>query len=187
MKNIQNHWISLSLAVLLTFVIGCSQDSDNNASKEINKKELAAKINSLSDSLTIPMKEEIAKKVSLDLMRSCLEFVDAFPGDNRCADYLFTASRAANGLGQYQKSLTILDRIKRGYNGYAKMPEVYFLYAFILDEDLEDKEKAKEAYMELINEFPGDPLSIQSTLLLDQLYMSDEELIESWKMKENNQ
>jgi tetratricopeptide (TPR) repeat protein len=187
MKNIQNHWISFFLAILLIFVTGCSQESDNSTSKEIDKKELATKINSLSDSLSVPMEATLAKKLSLDLMRSCLEFVDAFPADNRCADYLFTAARAAGGLGQHEKSLSLLNRIKKGYNGYSKMPEVYFLYAFILDEDLEDKEKAKEAYMELINKFPDDPLSIQSGLLLDQLYMSDEELIENWKMKEQNQ
>ena len=184
MKNIINHWISISAVVFLFLAIGCSQENEGDKSDKIDKSELAAKIESLRDSLSTPMEDAVAKRVSLDLMRSCLEFVDAFPADDRDADYLFTASRAAAGLNQFEKSLSILNRIKKGFNGYTKMPEVYFLYAFILDENLDQKEKAKAAYMELINTFPDDPLSVQSATLLDQLYMSDEELIENWKMKE---
>jgi TolA-binding protein len=64
------------------------------------------------------------------------------------------------------------------------MPEVYFLKAFILDEDLDKKDDAKKAYTDLINEFPDNALSAQAAVLLDQLYMSDEELIEMWKTYE---
>lgn len=187
MKNIKNHFIAISITAFLFLAIGCSQEKDSNTSKKTDPSELAEKIESLRDSLSTPMEDAVAKRVSLDLMRSCLEFVDAFPADDRDADYLFTASRAAAGLNQFEKSLSILNRIKKGFNGYNKMPEVYFLYAFILDENLDKKEKAKAAYMELINTFPDDPLSVQSAILLDQLYMSDEELIENWKMKEANQ
>jgi tetratricopeptide (TPR) repeat protein len=186
MNIIQNKWITAFIIAIALFSNACTEQEDSNKNA-LSKSELAKHINDLSDSIAVPMDAAMAKKLSLELLRSCTEFADNFPEDERCADYLFIASRAAGGLGQYNKSLSILDRIKKGYNGYAKMPEVYFLYAFTLDEDLDQKEKAKEAYMELINKFPGDPLSIQSALLMDQLYLSDEELIEKWKNQEENQ
>ena len=186
MNIIQNKWIAAFIIAIALFSNACSEQENKNENT-LSKSELAKHISDLSDSIASPMDEAMAKKLSLELLRSCTEFVDNFPEDDRCADYLFIASRAAGGLGQYNKSLSILERIKKGYNGYAKMPEVYFLYAFTLDEDLDQKEKAKEAYMELINKFPGDPLSIQSALLMDQLYLSDEELIEKWKNQEENQ
>ena len=103
------------------------------------------------------------------------------------ADYLFISARAANGLRKYEKSLKTMETIKQGYEGYAAMPEVYFLYAFTLDEDLDRKEEAQVAYMDLINTFPDDPLSKQAGFLLDQLYMSDEELIEAWELKNSEE
>ena len=185
MSIIQNKWIAAFIVAIALFANACTEQDANKT--KVSKSELVKHITELSDSIALPMDAAMAKKLSLDLLRSCTEFADTYPEDERCAEYLFIASRAAGGLGQYNKSLSILDRIKKGYNGYAKMPEVYFLYAFTLDEDLDQKEKAKEAYMELINKFPGDPLSIQSALLMDQLYLSDEELIEKWKSQEANQ
>lgn len=178
--------LKLLSILLLTFSIGCS-NSDDVVPEEINKEELASKIQVLSDSLSLPMDAARAKQLSMDIMRTTTQFVEVFSSDPRCPDYLFISARAANGLRKYDKSLKILDTIKKKYNGYSKMPEVYFLYAFTLDEDLERKEDAKLAYMELINKFPDNHLSQQSVLLMEQLYMSDEELIEMWNQQEEQQ
>jgi tetratricopeptide (TPR) repeat protein len=173
------------LAILLgVLTISCSDENDNGGQTLESMAALSTQIDSLTAKLSQPMSNAEAKELSIDLMANCIEFADAFPQDNRCPDYLFIASRAANGLGEYDNSLKYLNRIKKGYRGYVKMPEVYFLYAFTLDEELDRKEDAKNAYMELINTFPDDPLSAQASILMDQLYMSDQELIEMWKMKE---
>jgi hypothetical protein len=180
--------IVLSLFILV-FFYSCNNNNEKSTQEEslVEVAQLSAQIDSLKAKLSGPLTNEEAKQLSMDLMNSCNSFVEAFPKDNRCADYLFISARAANGLRQYDASLTTLNRIKGGYRGYEKMPEVYFLYAFTLDEDLERKEDAQKAYMDLINKFPDDPLSSQAAILLDQLYLSDEELIEMWEMKEKNE
>ena len=183
MKIRSNAGLFLVGLLIAITMLSCSDEAQKDKSSLNSQAELSTTIDSLKGRLSEPMNSAEGKALSLELMRSCLEFVDTYPKDNRCADYLFIASRAANGLGQYEKSLKILYRIMQGYKGYAKMPEVYFLYAFTLDEDLDRKDDAKEAYLALISEFPDDPLSAQSRVLLEQLYMSDEELIEMWKMK----
>ena len=120
-------------------------------------------------------------------MRATTRFVDEYSNDPKAPEYLFISARAANGLRKYEKSLKIMNTIKQRYQDYNKLPEVYFLYAFTLDEDLKRKEEAKDAYMELINKFPDDHLSKQAVLLMDQLYLSDEELIQKWKEQEEAQ
>lgn len=185
-----NIFISRSLFILsFLFMISCSNESKET--KDVatleEKTELSTKIDALYIKLSESMDAEEAKFVSQELLVNCTNFVETFPKDDKCAEYLFIAARAAIGLGKYDESLRILDTIRKGYKGYDKMPEVYFLYAFTLDEDLDRKKDAQKAYMDLINTFPGDHLSTQSALLLDQLYMSDEELIESWKQKEEDQ
>ena len=186
MKIATSTRLALMGAFIALFVYSCSNNgSEDPENKSLRTQaELSTTIDSLKGKLSDPMSNEEAMLLSQELKQSCLEFVDVYPKDDRCADYLFIASRAANGLGEYEESLKILNRIKKGYVGYVKMPEVYFLYAFTLDEDMEKKEEAKEAYLDLISEFPDEPLSAQARVLLEQLYMSDEELIEMWKMKE---
>lgn len=179
--------IVLSLFILVFFYSCANNDEQTQEESLVDVAQLSAQIDSLKAKLSGPLTNEEAKQLSMDLMNSCDAFVDAFPEDSRCADYLFISARASNGLRQYNTSLKTLNRIKGGYRGYEKMPEVYFLYAFTLDEDLERKEDAQKAYMDLINKFPDDPLSSQAAILLDQLYLSDEELIEMWEMKEKNE
>jgi len=180
--------IILSLLIAI-FLYSCASNDSDVTSEEtlIEVAQLSGHIDSLKVKLSQPLSNEEAKQLSLDLMNSCNTFVEAFPEDNRCADYLFISARAANGLKQYDASLQTLNKIKGAYRKYNKMPEVYFLYAFTLDEDLDRKEDAQKAYMDLINKFPDDPLSSQAAILLDQLYLSDEDLIEMWKMKEKDE
>lgn len=174
---------TLFIFISIVFISSCSTDSsEKNEKKSLEKKELSTRIDSLTAGLSVPMSNAEAKKLSLDLMRSCNKYVEDFPKDEHCADYLFISARAAKGLGQYDKSLKTLNKIKKAYRDFDKMPEVYFLYAFILDEDLDRKEEAKKAYTDLINTFPDDQLSEQAVVLLDQLYMSDEEIIEMWEL-----
>lgn len=184
MKNLKL-FISHVLLLSLFFVFSCSDENTKTIDSDSleDQAQLSTKIDSLTLKLSESMDMEEAKQVSVELLDNCTKFVEVFPKDPRCADYLFISARAANGLGEYDRSLRIMDTIRKAYNGYVKMPEVYFLYAFTLDEDLDRKEDAKQAYMDLINTFPDSHLSSQSALLLDQLYMSDEELIESWKKK----
>lgn len=180
------------LTLFVFFIsISCSdnvenQNNDSNT-KAITKEALAQQIESIEDSLSNASVNLDSKSYSMELLRLSTQFVDEFPKDGRCAEYMFMGARAASGLGEHEKAIRMMQNIKKVYGDYSKLPEVYFLYAFTLDEDLKRKDDAKEAYTQLINEFPDDPLSAQAILLMEQLYMSDEELIEMWSKKEQNQ
>ena len=171
------------LGTMLIFLslIGCNSSNDANNDKQIpseeEKQSQISKIEKLHEDAMNASTNEEAKNASLELFTNCTTFVETFPRDPHCADFMFMAAKAANGLQKYEESLVLLDRMTRVYGNYDNLIEVYFLYAFTLDEDLNDKERAKEAYTKLMNKFPGEPLSKQAAVLIDQLYLSDEELI----------
>ncbi len=190
MINKRNRIIGLFTFIIFSTMMACSdnaQDQEDKSSLSANDKEaLALKIEALEDSLSQTTLSKDAKAFSLELLRSTTQFVDEFPVDQRCAKYMFMGARAASGLGNYEKSTHMMETIKKVYGNYDQLAEVYFLYAFILDEELNRKDDAKDAYMELVNKFPDDPLSAQAEVLLEQLYMSDEELIEKWSKQDQS-
>lgn len=191
MTNLKNKVLGVFTLFVFLIMSACSdtlndQKEVSNASTN-NKEELAKSIEALEDSLTNVSVSLDAKSYSLELLRLSTQFVDEFPLDSRCAEYSFMGARAASGLGDYDKSIHIMETIKKVYGNYSQLPEVYFLCAFTLDEEMGKKEEARAAYTDLINKFPDDPLSAQAIVLLEQLYMTDEELIEMWSKQEQNQ
>jgi tetratricopeptide (TPR) repeat protein len=175
---------------LIIFSNACSNTNEvepavGNGPSQL-REDLAINIEALEDSLIHSSESEKAKAFSIELLRMSTQFVNEFPKDPRCAEYAFMGARAASGLGSYEKSLSIMENIKKVYADYPGLAEVYFLYAFTLDEELGRKDDARQAYIDLINKFPDSPLSEQSVLLLEQLYLSDEELIEKWRLQEQN-
>jgi len=154
----------------------------NRADYENEKQEILA----LEDSLIGMVVDTKSKKLSQKLLSKSIKFADNYPNDTLSADFLFMAARAANGLGQYHNSIDLMNRIIRDYRLYDYLVEVYFLKAFTYDENLNDKAKAKNAYFELMRKFPNDPLAEQSQLMLDNLYLTDEELIEKYKSEQKD-
>lgn len=173
---------TLSSFIILLVIVSCGDQNTSNEGKEglsdEDRKEQISIIESLHhDAMNATTKED-AKKASEELLTTCLSFIEDFPRDPNCAEYMFMAAKAANGLKRYKESLVLLDRMTKVYSDYENLIEVYFLYAFTLDEDLNEKDEAKKAYTKLITKYPGEPLSKQAEVLMEQLYLSDEELIE---------
>lgn len=149
----------------------------NAADYEREKQEII----SLEDSLISMAANPDSKLISQELLTKSLKFADNYPRDKYAIEFLFMAARAANGLGEYTKSIDILNRIIKNYPDYYRSAEVYFFKAFTYDEDLNDIPKAKNSYIAVIKKFPKDPLAEQAKLLLENLYLTDEELIEKYK------
>lgn len=181
----------LILALFGAILISCNEGAENETEtfkkeKEWNRADYEkekAEIIDLEDSLIKLGPDPKSKAYSQELLLKTVEFADNYPGDEQSPDFLFMAARAANGLGQYTKSIKILNRIIRKYDHYDRLVEVYFLKAFTYDEDLNKKAEAKQVYVEIMQKFPKDPLAKESEILLENLYLSDEELIKKYQSK----
>lgn len=183
MKNL------LILALFGAFLLSCSESVENETEdvkkeKEWNREDYEkekAEIIKLEDTLIIMGMDQNAKAYSQKLLVKTIEFADNYPGDEQSPYFLFMAARAANGLGQYTKSIKIINRIISKYDNYDRLVEVYFLKAFTYDEDLKQKAEAKNVYVEIIQKFPKDPLAKEAEILLENLYLSDEEIIKKYQ------
>lgn len=116
------------------------------------------------------------------------EFARRFPGDvSKSAEYLYKSAAISRGLGDPVQAIKTYTTILDKFGNYERAPEVQFLIAFTYDEDMAEKGLAREAYRDVMVEFPGDHWALQAEKRLETIDMSDEELMEFLleKQKEN--
>jgi tetratricopeptide (TPR) repeat protein len=170
------------LAVAILSLGACSQPKEKTPA-DLSKAELISSVEALHDSLVNPTSLELSEKHANKLMSYCLAFAEKFPQDTAAAEMLYKASRSARGLQQFQQSIDIYNQIIKDYPNYIKLPECYFFKAFVYDNDIKDKPKAEVAYKEVIAKFPDHRFATDAALLIEHLYLSDEELIKLFEEK----
>ena len=112
------------------------------------------------------------------------QFADSFPNEKSAPDYLFKAANVSIGVRQYIQAINFLERIKTYFPGYEKSPESLFLMAFIYDNYLDQKGKARDVYQEVIDQYPGHKFASDAKEVIKTLEMTDEELIKMFQEKE---
>lgn len=108
------------------------------------------------------------------------DFAGYFPEDPKAPEYLLKASDYAFALGQFSKSVKILDRIVQEYPNYERMEDVMFNKASHLDFELRDTTNAKIAYQEFITKFPNSDLVDDAQSRIDNIAYSLDELAEKF-------
>lgn len=106
------------------------------------------------------------------------KFAERFGGDeDKSPEYLYKSGALSRTLGKPTDAVKTYRRILTKFDGYSRAPEVQFLIAFTYDEDLRQKELAREAYNDVIKNFPGDHWAVQAERRLETLDMTDEEMV----------
>jgi outer membrane protein assembly factor BamD (BamD/ComL family) len=108
------------------------------------------------------------------------DFAGYFPEDPKAPDYLLKASDYALTLGQPEKSVKILTRIRDEYPTYSKMEDVMFNRASHMDFELRDTTNAKIAYQEFIDRFPASELVDDAQERIENISLSLEELADKF-------
>ncbi|MFT6845454.1 MAG: tetratricopeptide (TPR) repeat protein [Flavobacteriales bacterium] len=172
----------LVMATAIVSLWACSAQNEQSPEK-MSKDEIIAVVNDLHDSLVNPTSLELSAEHASNLMTYCTAFADKFPSDSLAPEMLYKASRSARGLKDFTRSIAIYNQIISDYPEYEKLPECYFFKAFIYDNDLKDKPKAEVAYQEVMAQFPEHRFSQDAKLLIEHLYLTDEELIKLFEEK----
>lgn len=166
--------------VFLTSILSCSRPAEVKFTRE-----------SLADS--IDAKETALKKLEVltpdnslafEAVKFYKQFADSFPGEKSAPDYLFKAANVSIGIRQYIQAISFLERIKAHFPAYEKSPESLFLMAFIYDNYLDQKGRAREIYEEVIETYPQHKFASDAREVIKTLEMSDEELIKMFQEKE---
>lgn len=114
-----------------------------------------------------------------------LKFVDATeayaisaPCSDKTPEYLYRAGEIARSIRTLPKALSIYDWILESYPDYEKTPTVYFLKGFMMENNVQDQEAAREIYEDFLVKYPTHEMADDVQFLLDNLGKSDEEILE---------
>ena len=176
-------YLFVALALFFTACGGGTSSEEEQVKKE--KDALVTRIDSLENVL-FSQEENVDKQVAAQLLQSYIKFTDTYPADEHSADFLYKGAGIARGVGVHSRALKMYRRILEEYPEYPKQAETQFLIAFTFDNDLKEIDRAKEEYNKVIETYPEHEFADQAKERLKTIDMSDEELIEMF-MKKNQQ
>lgn len=178
--------IAFFIGIGMSLLLAACGDSVSEKELEVKheKDALAMQIDSL-ETILFGQESRIDREAAAQLLQSYIQFTDTYPADDRSADYLYKGAGIARGVGVHSRALKMYERILSDYPEYKKQAETQFLIAFTFDNDLNEKDLAREAYNKVIEKFPEHEFAAQSRERLKTLDLSDEELIELFTKKTN--
>jgi len=124
-----------------------------------------------------PDKYGVNKLSAQKYVDACEAYAIGLPNDENSPTYLYRAAEIARTLKTYQKALSIFDWIEEKYPEYEKTPTIVFLKGFMLENELKNKEAAKEVYNSFLTKYPNSDLVDDVNFLLENIDKSDEEIM----------
>lgn len=169
---------NLFILAALLFIVACGEPAAPDT-PEAKSAEMVARIQSMEDSLFNSM--EFDRRKAQGLVDVYKAYVAAFPSDSLTPEYLFRAAGVYKSMRQPEQSILLYDRIINDYRGWKRLADAYYLKAFTIDSELDQKGEAQRAYKEVINLFPDHPFARDARIMIDNLSMTDQELIEKFQ------
>ncbi|MEM9549189.1 MAG: hypothetical protein AAGA77_24595 [Bacteroidota bacterium] len=118
---------------------------------------------------------------------ACEAYAIGFPTKEMAPEYLYRAAEMARTIKTYPKALSIFDWIEESYPDYEKTPTTVFLKGFMLENELNNKEAAKEVYNRFLTNYPKSDLVDDVSFLLENIDKTDEEIMKMIDEKKANQ
>jgi tetratricopeptide (TPR) repeat protein len=114
------------------------------------------------------------------------DYITMNPTDSASAEYLFKAADISVGLGNYEAGLNYITRLTKDFPKYEKIVEIWLFKGFIYENYMNSHAQAVNTYEELILKFPNHRLAQDAQAAIDNLTLTEEELLDKFK-KMNDQ
>jgi len=124
-----------------------------------------------------PDKFGINKLSAQKYVDACEAYAIGFPNNDMAPEYLYRAAEMARTLKTYPKALSIFDWIEEKYPNYEKTATTVFLKGFMLENELKNKEAARDVYNRFLVTYPKSDLADDVQFLLDNIDKTDEEIM----------
>lgn len=111
------------------------------------------------------------------LVKMYVGFATDYPTDSLAPMYLMKAADVAMNIKRGDIAIKYLDRLIKDYPNYDKLPDCYFMRGYVYETVLTDVNKAKEAYELFLMQYPNHPLAADIRIIIQNLSLSDEEII----------
>ena len=170
--------IHLITIVILLFSVSCQQKTSTNEKNTLLKqiKELEQK--SFDDKTLMYNKEETLNTINL-----YQKFIEKYPKDSLSVKFLYQCAQLSKSIDLYGEAIHNFKLLIEKYPNNKNTPKAMFLIGMIYENDIKNKDKAKEAYQKFIEKYPNDELSDDAKTLLQYIDLSDEELLKVLKEK----
>lgn len=141
--------------------------------------DMDAYIKEMAESVFVdPDKFGINKQAAQKYVDACEAHAIGFPNAEMTPEYLYRAAEMARTLKTYPKALSIFDWIEEKYPNFEKTPTTVFLKGFMLENELNNKEAAREVYNRFLTNYPKSDLVDDVKFLLDNIDKTDEEIMQ---------
>lgn len=141
-------------------------------------KDTDAYIEKMANQVFInPDKFGINKLSAQKYVDACEAYAIGYPDNEMAPEYLYRAAEMARTLKTYPKALSIFDWIEEKYPSFEKTPTTVFLKGFMLENELNNKEAAREVYNRFLTNYPKSDLVDDVKFLLDNIDKTDEEIM----------
>jgi len=124
-----------------------------------------------------PDKFGINKIAAQKYVDACEAYAIGLPNNEMSPEYLYRAAEMARTLKTYPKALSIFDWIEEKYPNFEKTPTTVFLKGFMLENELNNKEAARDVYNKFLTNYPKNDLVDDVQFLLDNIDKTDEEIM----------
>jgi outer membrane protein assembly factor BamD (BamD/ComL family) len=177
MKNLL---IIATLAILA--MASCTDKTDTRETNAAKKDSLFTIIDEL-EARAFAEQVRMDKTVGNLLMKEYINYANNFHEDSLAAGYLFKAGSIARNLTKYRKAIEIFQNVHDGFPNYQLRTEAMFLIAFIYDNDLNDRIRARDTYELVVKTYPDHKFAEDAASRIETLHMTDEQLIEFFMEK----
>ena len=166
-------FIVLLLGLLTAF--GCSHTSTSERDKTL------AQIDSLETVLFADSDEPADREAGMLLVRAYAKFYQEHKTDTTAIDMLFKAGEVSMGIGQGNLAVKYFSTIAEQHEDFMKSPEALFLAGFCEENLNQDSTEARAFYESFIDQFPDHKLAEDAKFSIQNMSMSDEELIDMFE------
>ena len=125
----------------------------------------------------------IDKVKAQDLIKKSQEYALAYPTDSTSARVLFKAADLARGIGDFPNAMKMWNEVQANFPQSKYAAESLFLEGFTYENDLQNKEKAIDCYMNFINAYPNHDLANDASMALKNINTPVEDLVKQFEEK----
>ena len=180
------------ILIALPFMVACEGDAGTqNSDDEIVNEKLEPQSAEARRIEISKMESELLNNKNKDSQPNCVkadllvkryrDYVSMNPRDSVSADFLFKAADLSIGIGNYEASVNFLTRLTEDFPQYDKIVEIWLFKGFVFENYMNNHAEAVAAYNRLIEKYPNHRLAKDAQSAIDNLTMTDEELMEKFK------
>lgn len=172
------------LSVLSVVLSACGGDGSdqkkNDKNEEVTPEVVLKRIADIEDAIEIAKGDAIITH-SHRLANVLKSYADKFPQDERAPEMLFKAANVHISINNFDQTTSLLQRIRKHYAGWEKIPETIFMQGFVHDYHMNQKGKAQGYYEELIEKYPDHVFAKDARSSIKNLGKTDEELVREFE------